>query len=97
MGLDGKFLSVEIVGTEKRTYTERLQKRERELEEDVTADWAREQGALQSFTNVVVWNDAHPGTSTRIVMRLVRVLYYDEFGELFLALTVKDCLPSPFF
>lgn len=38
MGLDGKFLSVECVGTEKRTYTERLQKRERELEEDVTAD-----------------------------------------------------------
>lgn len=38
MGLDGKVLSVEYVGTEKRTYTERLQKRERELEEDVTAD-----------------------------------------------------------
>lgn len=54
MGLEEKVLNAETVGIGKRWYTKRLERKEREVDEDVVAEWAREHGALQSLRKTVM-------------------------------------------
>ena len=52
--VDKKALTVEIAVIVKKWYNKKLDEKEREVEEELKAEWAREHGALQRFRKLGV-------------------------------------------